>query len=59
MTHTDPQPRAAVAIVTLAVIKAEAEAFDRGDTSVFDALDAIIVAVEDYQATARVRREAA
>ena len=59
MTRTNPQPRAAVAIVTLAVIKSEAEAFDRGEKNAFDALDAIIVAVEDYQATVRIRREAA
>ena len=59
MTRTNPQPRAAVAIVTLAVIKSEAEAFDRGETNAFDALDAIIMAVEDYQATVRIRREAA
>lgn len=59
MTCTNPQSRAAVAIVALAVIKSEAEAFDRGESNAFDALDAIIAAVEDYQATARIRREAA
>jgi hypothetical protein len=37
-------------ILTLAEIKAAVGAFDRGDTNVFDALDAIIVAVEAYQA---------
>ena len=37
-------------ILTLAEIKAAVEAFDRGDTNVFDALDAVIVAVEAYQA---------
>jgi phosphopantetheine adenylyltransferase len=38
------------AILTLAEIKAAVEAFDCGDTNVFDALDAIIVAVEAHQA---------
>jgi hypothetical protein len=37
-------------ILTLAEIKAAVEAFDRGDTNVFDALDTIIVAIEAYQA---------
>lgn len=46
------QPSPAAAIVTLAEIKAAVDAFDRGDTNVFDALDAIIVAVEPHQATA-------
>jgi hypothetical protein len=40
------------AILTLAEIKAAVEAFDRGDTNLFDALDAILVAVEAYQAAA-------
>jgi hypothetical protein len=39
-----------VAILTLAEIKAAADAFDRGDTSVFDALDSIGVAVDAYRA---------
>jgi hypothetical protein len=37
-------------ILTLAEIKAAVETFDRGETNVFDALDAIIVAVEAHQA---------
>lgn len=44
------QPRPAAAILTLAEIKAAVESFDRGDTNVFDALDAIVVAVNAYQA---------
>ena len=44
------QPSPAAAILTLAEIKAAVEVFDRGDTNVFDALDAIIVAVEAHQA---------
>jgi len=41
---------ATTAILTLAEIKAAVEAFDRGKSNVFDALDAIIVAVEAHQA---------
>jgi hypothetical protein len=40
------------AILTLAEIKAAVESFDRGDSNVFDALDAIIVAIEANQAAA-------
>lgn len=43
-------PFATTAILTLAEIKAAVEAFDRGESNVFDALDAIIVAVEAHQA---------
>lgn len=39
------------AILTLAEIKAAVEAFDHGDTNAFDALDAIIVAVDAHRAT--------
>lgn len=49
----------ALAILTLAEIKAATEAFDRGDTNVIEALDVIIVAVEAYQGAAQSRREAA
>lgn len=38
------------AILTIAAITAAIEAFNRGDTNVFDALDAIIVAAEAHQA---------
>lgn len=38
------------AILTLAEIKIAVEAFDHGETNVFDALDTIVVAVEAYQA---------
>ena len=43
-------PFAKTAICTLAKIKAAVEAFDRGESNVFDALDAITVAVEARQA---------
>lgn len=36
-------PFATTAILTLAEIKAAVEAFDRGDTNVFDALDASLI----------------
>jgi len=42
-------PFTTTAILTLAEIKAAVEGFDRGETNVFDALDAIIVAVEAHQ----------
>ena len=49
------------AVFAIAEIKAAVEAFDRGDTNVFDALTAIIVAVEAYQGSTRSepRRDAA
>ena len=43
-------PFTTTAICALAEIKAAVEAFDRGETNVLDALDAIVVAVEAYQA---------
>ena len=59
-------PFATSAILTLAEIKTAVEAFDRGESNVFDALDVIVVAVEAYRAAAgekpalkRAEREAA
>ena len=43
-------PLATTAILTLAEIKAALEAFDRGESNVFEALDAISAAVEVHQA---------
>lgn len=43
-------PLATTAILTLADIKAAVDVFDRGESNVFDALDAIIVAVDAHQA---------
>ena len=40
------------AVLTLAEIKAAVEAFDRGETNVLNALDAIIAAAEAYRAAA-------
>jgi hypothetical protein len=49
------------AVLMLAEIKAAVERFDRGDSNVFDALDAIVVEVEAYRAAVRPEssREAA
>jgi hypothetical protein len=50
-THTISFAKAV--ILTLAEIKAVLEAFDRGETNAFDALDAIVTEVEAYRAAAR------
>lgn len=41
------------AILTLAEIKAAIKAFDRGDANLFDALDAVLVAIEAYRSTSQ------
>jgi hypothetical protein len=40
------------AIHAIAEIKNAAEAFDRGDANIFDALDAVTVAIDRYRAAA-------
>lgn len=52
-------PAAKAAVLALAEIKAATQAFDRGETNVFDTLDSISGAVEAYRATTQTRREAA
>jgi len=52
-------PAAKAAILALAEIKAATEAFDRGEVNVYDALDAIVIAVEAYRSTEHPRQEAA
>jgi hypothetical protein len=47
------------AVLAIAEIKAATEAFDRGDTNVFNALDAIVVAIETHQNAMASRRDAA
>ena len=42
-------PLVKAAILTLAEIKAAAEAFDRGESNVFEALDAIVIAIKAHQ----------
>lgn len=48
-------PLAQNAVLTIGEIKTATEAFDRGEANVFDAMDAIIVAVEAYQAAAAAK----
>lgn len=50
MRPTCDQSAPATTILMLMEIKAAVEAFDRGESNVFDAWDAIIVAVEAHQA---------
>ncbi|MEX0670933.1 MAG: hypothetical protein WD060_10820 [Pirellulales bacterium] len=61
MPTTHSRPLLTTAILTLAEIKAVAEAFDRGEVNLFDALDTVGVSVEAYQAAAQqqARHEAA
>lgn len=47
------------ALLTLAEIKAAVESFDNGDTNAFDALDAIVIAVDAYRSAAQPRSDAA
>ena len=47
------------AVLAMAEIKAAADAFDRGDTNVFDALDSVRVAVEGYAEREAGKRKAA
>ena len=47
---------AKTAVFTLAEIKAAVEAFDRGDTNVLHALDAIQIAVEAYRVESSSKR---
>ena len=50
---------AAMAIFTLAKIKGATQAFDKGQTNVFDALDAIVVALDAYRSGVAKRQKAA
>lgn len=47
------------AVVALADIKAASAAFDRGDTNVVDAIDAVVIACEAYRAATHGLRKAA
>jgi hypothetical protein len=61
MSSQNSHALSAMAILTLAEIKAVAEAFDGGEVNLFDALDAVGAAVEAYQVEAQqqARRKAA
>lgn len=50
---------ARLAVLVLAEVKAATEAFDRGETNIFDALHAIVVAVEAYRTARQSQQEAA
>lgn len=52
MASKNGQAQSALAILMLAEIKSAVSAFDHGESNVFDAIDAIIVAVEAYRAAA-------
>ena len=45
-------PPSVTAVLMLAEIKCAMDAFDRGDTNVFEAIDSIAIAVEAYRAAA-------
>ena len=47
------------AVLTMADIAAAAKAFEQGEINVFDALDAVAVAIEAYEANTRPIRKAA
>lgn len=61
MTSQQLQSPSGFAILALAEIKSATDAFDRGESNVFDALDVIVAVVEAYRATSlpEVRRDAA
>jgi hypothetical protein len=59
MSEYKMQSPSAMAIVALAEIKGATQAFDKGQTNVFDALDAIVIVIEAYQNGAAASREAA
>lgn len=50
---------ASFAILTMAEIKAAADGFNSGEVNVYDALEAIALAVEAYRAVAAPRRTCA
>lgn len=58
MNMPNALPITKTAILSLAAIKAATEAFDRGDSNAFEALDAIVVAVEGYRAAEQSHRKA-
>ena len=51
MTSGKPRAPSPLAILTLADITSAADAFNRGETNIFEALDSIIAAIAAYQAT--------
>ena len=59
MNKTNALSSSKTAILTLSEIKAALGGFESGETNVFEALDAIVSAVEAYRASATPRHDAA
>jgi hypothetical protein len=59
MSKQELRTPAGLAILTLAEINAATESFDAGQANVFDALDAIMFAIEAYRCATGVRPDAA
>lgn len=59
MGKKNPVAAAKQAVLALSEIKASVEAFERGETNVFDSLDSILIAIEAYTNTHNDKREAA
>jgi hypothetical protein len=59
MSEHERRNPAALAILTLAEIKAATQSFDSGQANVSDALDAIMFAIEAYRHSMEMRRDAA
>ena len=57
--ESDSLAAAKAAVLVLAEIKSASDAFDRGEINAFDALDAVLAAVEAYHAAEQRRRKAA
>lgn len=55
----NPAIAAKQAVFTISEIKVAVDDFDRGDTNVFDALERIFEAVEDYRVGSESRRDVA
>lgn len=53
MSTNEGATHARIAILAMAEIKAAAEAFDQGESNVFDALDSVGAAIEAYKAAAQ------
>lgn len=55
----NPAIAAKQAVFAISEIKVAVDDFDRGDTNVFDALERIFEAVEDYRVGSEFRRDVA
>lgn len=59
MPELNPRSPAVLAVLTLAEIKAATQSFDSGQTNAFDALDAVMFAIQAYRHAVQLRRDAA